>query len=522
MSKKIVAFAFCLVLVFSFGLTSNANIPPDLVQTDYVKTILDDYSDYMTDEDIFIRFDITQVDDPDKYYYGFDWVRPDVLNEHSYKDLTQYLSYLAHIDEFCYYFDKSSGSVWLVLPKNLNLTETGVLKKNHAYECKRGSWQTSPQNGAGATGDFNNPRGYGLNGYIINYLPAVSQGFTYYGNQLEIIECSSPVFSDLDLVRNFLETGDTTGADYVPEGAQHVDDIGFTSFKVIPHENASFDNFYFEFRYELSPYVREHLVDSKLIIDYSYEGSLLIEREASGILGANGSYDSFAYGPFYSSFSGNLSTFRSGFPSFIKDYKVFDEYLSCAFPKSSLYLDSQRKMQILGYGSWQKWDVALLDEIYQYKPASSLLSFIGHIEVNGVAGKPFTFRYDFLKGKGDIEYTPWDDDPDSPDDPVIEPVAPDPSPSPDGGSSGGGISNNIDIDISVGGDGSSPYMDVNPEDYNNFMESFRDSINELNTDGETFHFLENANKMLPAEIWKIIGAGLAACILISLIVILRR
>ena len=339
-----------------------------------------------------------------------------------------------------------------------------------------------------------------------------------------ILQSNVKVFDTYENALQYLIDGSTNGM--IDDGKPYdIDDISFSSFKVIPHKSASFDNFYFEVRYELSPYVQNNIENATITLTQKYEGSLLVDKSAgSPDSSGNGYFESYSYGPYSKSSTIPLKYARAGFTPYLKDMVIFDYYLKDAFPigyHGFSSLDSRKKMQLLGYPSWQSLDILIADGINKFKPSSSRLYFLGNITVNGESGKPFTFCYDFLEGQGETEYIPWSEE-DIPDpQPIVDTVVPDDEPIVDSSTDGNGVNINIDIDNNNGGGGSGEYVDVNPDDYRSFIDMYKDTMGEFKTEGNTFEFLKGAMSCLPSDIWALIAGGLGACIVISLIVIFR-
>lgn len=336
-----------------------------------------------------------------------------------------------------------------------------------------------------------------------------------------VLQTNVKVFDTYENALQYLIDGNTNGM--LDDGKPYdIDDISFSSFKVIPHKSASFDNFYFEVRYDLSPYVQNNIDNATITVTQKYEGSLLVEKSQDNMdvpLHSSGSFSSYAYGPYSTSVTIPLKYARAGFTPYLKDMNVFKEYFNDSFPASYLCFDTKKKMQLLGYKNWQTWDFTIADKIKTFKPESSRLYLIGNITVNGESGKPFTFCYDFLEGQGETEYIPWEEDEPNPE-PIVDTVVPDDEPIVDTSTDGNGVNINIDIDNNnVGGSGE--YVDVNPDDYRSFIGMYKDTMGEFKTEGNTFEFLKGAMSCLPADIWALIAGGLGACIVISLIVIFR-
>lgn len=309
-----------------------------------------------------------------------------------------------------------------------------------------------------------------------------------------ILQSNAKVFDTYENALQYLIDGSTNGM--IDDGKPYdIDDISFSSFKVTPHKSASFDNFYFDVRYELSPYVQNNLENATITLTQKYEGSLLVEKlEHGGVddfaVSGSGFCNSYSYGPYSKSITIPLKYAKAGFTPYLKDMVIFDDYLKDAFPKGYLFFDYRKKMQLLGYSGWQSLDSLIYDDVFKYKPESSRLYLIGNITVNGESGKPFTFCYDFLEGQGETEYIPWEEDEPNPE-PIVDTVVPDDEPIVDTSTDGNGVNINIDIDNNNNG-GSGEYVDVNPDDYRSFIGMYKDTMGEFKTEGNTFEFLKGA------------------------------
>lgn len=496
MSKKNIIFVMCFILLFGSCFNCFALQIPEVTNPEQVADVVNNYELYINDDEVFFRFNFIESDSGANFDY--------------FAKVTS--SDLDIINHSCVFIDDSNEWHYLYNKNSLenNLT---VFMGEYAIEEKTNQKL------------YFNPSvksEYGLNEYkypqIFNQWMDGTYHF-YDNSDINVLYSSVPIYDNWDSVVNYLEFGILGDALY-PES--HEKDISFSSFKVVPHKSASFDNFYFEIRYELSPYVQNNLDNAIITVTQKYEGSLLVEKIEDSIdpsYPSRGLFSSYSYGPYSKSITIPLKYARAGFTPYLKDMAVFDEYFSDCFPTSYLYFDSNKKMQLLGYENWLIWDTAILDSIKTFKPASSRLYFIGNITVNGESGKPFTFCYDFLEGQGETEYIPWEEDEPDPQ-PIVDTVVPDDEPIVDTSTDGNGVNINIDIDNNNGG-GSGEYVDVNPDDYRSFIYMYKDTMGEFKTEGNTFEFLKGAMSCLPSDIWALIAGGLGACIVISLIVIFR-
>lgn len=110
--------------------------------------------------------------------------------------------------------------------------------------------------------------------------------FSYYSTpkDIEILSSDFPVFTDMDDVNYYRETGIIRNAKYDPNPKDYSAELYFKSFDVIPHASNSVDYYYFDIKYELSDYAKKNIDKLNLNFENRYRWETLSDITSSGDL----------------------------------------------------------------------------------------------------------------------------------------------------------------------------------------------------------------------------------------------
>lgn len=370
----------------------------------------------------------------------------------------------------------------------------------------------------------------------------------------EIVECSVPVFNNLDDLNYYFETGIIRNAAYDPTVHYSGDDLYFKDFRVIPHVSTLFSDYYFDVYYELSEFALANIDTLNMRVDNDYRISI----RRAGVL------DDEAYRN-NSSMSIALKGKENGFKLYLPDFRSIS-YVT------SIYDFTQN--DVLGHHG-RTDDTETRDTI-----TYSNLYLRFYLRCNTSSGfkqsKRNDYNHDFLSNKGDasvwvptsdsslngnFDYTQEGDTVTSNSYyynevttnengdkvnkyyyvdngkkiEITENEYNDNKYSFDinsgGGGSGGGSSSSSsggavanasvgNITVNVGNQGE--YVSISPVDFNMFVKGFKDMLEELNVKGGLFSLLKDVFSIFPDEVSTIMIGAISAIAIVSFICIARR
>lgn len=280
--------------------------------------------------------------------------------------------------------------------------------------------------------------------------------------------------------------------------------IALENFTVKTYDSADFDNFYFDFRYDLSDEIKNNLDDAILELKCTYNG-VIVDKITQKPYSFNS--------PYHETVSVPLSMRSKGFPSKLNDNLCVNDYLEDSV--SFFGKRPEHKMKRLIIGIDDNWvDYA---SGKPFRVDTSKIQYTLTVYIDGRKSQPYIFNYDFVKKSGNTTI-PDSENPDEP--PIDEPTDTIPD-STD--ADGNGVINSIDIRNTINiniGDGENLYYDIEPEDYNNLIDNIGNAINPQKENG-LFSLLKDFLTDFPIELKLCLIGSLSAIALVSIVKILR-
>lgn len=396
-----------------------------------------------------------------------------------------------------------------------------------------------------------------------------SSMFSYYSTpkDIEILSSDFPVFTNMDDVNYYRETGIIRNAKYDPTPKDYSSELYFKSFEVIPHASNSAEYYFFDIKYELSDYAKKNIETLNLNFESLYRW------ETSNTFDSLATYKQTGW---YAN-SIPLSSHPYGFSIRISDLGCYrhavDKWhmLPTTFVGNNVFFDISNSVIHTLLPS-----VDIIEITEAYLSFKFNLRFIGS---NGVVlGKRNDFTYDILNKKlekyiytpntttdgngniafvkddnGNITYTQEGDkitsndyyynnveddgdtvvnnyfyyDKDGNKKQITKDEYDNNAFTVIGGNSSaeGGSASVGDINININNtnnNGSSEYININPVDFNQFVKGMEDMLKQFDTKGGLFLLIKDVFSMYPPEVTTIAVGAIAAIAIVSIICILRR
>lgn len=390
--------------------------------------------------------------------------------------------------------------------------------------------------------------------------------FSYYSSKrdVEILYSDFPVFKNQDDVTYYLETGIIRNAFYDTSPKDYSSELYFKSFEVIPHASNSAKYYYFDIKYELSDYAKKNIDNLNLNFEncYRWEASSdlkpLVECRNTG----------------WRSNSISLKEYPFGFSIDVMHLSCYQYAVDKWGMKPECFVGNSVMMNIADtlLGGW-------LPGVNIVEISESFLYFRFNLRFNSnnglVVGKRSDFTYDILNKKiekyiytpntqtdgngnttfvkdadGNITYTQEGDtissndyyynnveddgdtvvnnyfyyDKDGNEKKITEDEYNNNAFTVIGGNSSatGGNSSIGDINININNNmGHGDYVNISPSDYKLFIDALQSLFAEVDTNGGLFLLLKDIYSMYPPEIWLVVGGGLSAVVIVSIVKIAR-
>lgn len=409
--------------------------------------------------------------------------------------------------------------------------------------------------------DYHNRSYSSFRGFFYSYGYSGSSTVSFADNNAydaTIVSTEFPIFSNENDFLLYRQTGQINNALYDPTSYYNGDNLYFKEFTVIPHVTNNYDTFYFDIKYELSDFAKEHIEKLNLRFDNSY--AMGVEGLASLIrLDADNSFYSISI---------SMNDKPSGFKLYLKEipclYSLVDNKQLASKNNilgKELLIDFS-KLSIDGVG---------LDTIANINHSYLYCQFYLRANINGkfYQGKRNDFNYDFLTKKSDFDVWKSTDnsslngnlnyvkdgqtvtsneyyyndtttnndgtvvnnyyyyDNDGKEHKITEDEYFNGYVNASGGNasaSGGNASASAtigDININVN-NGSGEYISLSPADFNQFVKGMEELLKQINTEGGLFMLLNDTFEMFPSDITKIIVGAISAITFVSAVCILRR
>ncbi len=397
------------------------------------------------------------------------------------------------------------------------------------------------------TTNRNNPY---ANSYSNSIYTACCTGANVY--DFEVVECDFPIFSSYEDMEYYTNTGVIRNAIYDPTVHYSGDDLYFKDFRVVPHVSTLFSCYYFDVYYELSDFALANIDTLNLRLDNDYRISILRAEAVSDEVYSNNNSLSIALKGKETGFKLYLSDFNSiGYvieQNGINDYDVLghpgqsDSSLSGVNKKttySNLYLrfylrcntssgfkQSRRNDYNHDFLSnkgdtsvWVPTSDSALNGNFDYTQKGNTVSSNSYYynEVTTNENGDTVNKYYYVDNGKKTEITENEYNNNSYN------ISGDSGGGGGGSSSSGGnaTANAVvgDIVVNVGGQGD--YVNISPKDYKTFVDNVKDMLEELDTKGGLFLMLKDVYALFPPTIWVIVGGGLSAVVIVSIVKILR-
>lgn len=365
--------------------------------------------------------------------------------------------------------------------------------------------------------------------------------------EVEIVECGLPVFNSRNDAEYYCNTGTIRNALYDPTVHYSGDDLYFKEFKVTPHVSNQGSKFYFEIYYELSDFALANIDVLNIRFDNQYD---------MDVNGLSGLFDSLGCDHTATN-SIALSNYKNGFKLYLSDIRSIEkvcasdifpgqtsEFLLKRILGNEVYIDLSG-LTIGGVGG---------EGVYKIVGSHLYCQFYLRANIDGqfYQGKRNDFNYDFLNKSYDVDVWTTNDDSSlngnfdyTKEGETItsnEYYYNDVTTNDDGTTVNNyyyydkngnrkeiteDVYNNSsasvgDININVGGNGSSEYISINPVDFNQFVKGMKNMLEEFDTKGGLFLLIKDVFSMYPPEVTTIVVGAIAAIAIVSIICILRR
>lgn len=390
--------------------------------------------------------------------------------------------------------------------------------------------------------------------------------FDYYGSKrdVEILYSDFPIFQNQDDLTYYLETGIIRNAFYDASVKDYSSELYFESFEVIPHASNRVGSYYFDVKYELSDYAKKNIDKLNL----NFENMHQIDFSSLDDL-IKTTYETKWY-----SNSIALSNYPYGFCIYVKDLGCYAEAVEGLTPFENIIIGN-----IFIIDTVDTILQSLMPNVSTVRVERSVLYFKFNLRFSSSSGAVFgkrnDFTYDFISKEnskniytpniqkdnngnttfvkdadGNITYTQEGDtissndyyynnveddgdtvvnnyfyyDKDGNEKKITEDEYNNNAFTVIGGNSSatGGNSSIGDINININNNmGHGDYVDISPSDYKLFIDALQSLFAELDTNGGLFLMLGDIYSMFPTKIWLIVGGGLSAVIIVSVIKIAR-
>lgn len=397
----------------------------------------------------------------------------------------------------------------------------------------------------------NNP--YGNSSYA---LVGGNSNLSYFYD-FEVVESDFPIFSSEDDAIYYMNTGIVQNALYDPTVHYSGDDLYFNDFRIIPHVSNRLDSFYFEIYYELSDYALSNIDTLNLRIDNQYTletdilGGFIPTRDASDksmSIPIKGKEKGFILRP------KNIPSISSALTWGLSEQQVLGYELGIDFSKISVgSIGGNTVQEIVGSNLYMQFYLRCNtsegfkqgrrnDYTYDFLANASDYSvwtpttdsamngnFDYTQEGNTVSSNSYYYNEVTTNENGDTvnKYYYVDNGKKTE---ITENEYNNNSYNISGGDSGGGGTSSSggnatanavvgDIVVNVGGQGD--YVNISPKDYKTFVDNVKDMLEELDTKGGLFLMLKDVYALFPPTIWVIVGGGLSAVVIVSIVKILR-
>ena len=353
-----------------------------------------------------------------------------------------------------------------------------------------------------------------------------SNMLNYY--DVEIIECSVPVFSNDDDLKYYLDTGIIRNAIYDSTIHYSGDNLYFKDFRVVPHVSTLFSQYYFDIYYELSDFAKLNIDTLNLRLDNDYRLSIRRVGILDDEVYKNNSSLSIPLKGKENGFKLYLS--EIGSIGYVIDYHDFTQDDVLGHPGrsdnansidnitySNLYLRFYLRANIDGkfYQSKRNdFNYDFLNRSYDMDvwipiEDSSTTGNFDYIK-EGVTTTSNEYYYNEVttNNNGDTVNNYYYYDKNGNKKEITEDVY-------------NNSSANVDIDISVG-DGSGEYISISPVDFNQFVKALKDMLDEFDTKGGLFKLLKDTFGFLPDKVNLIWCGSIAGMFIVSVVCILRK
>lgn len=410
-----------------------------------------------------------------------------------------------------------------------------------------------------------------------------SSMFSYYSTpkDIEILSSDFPVFTNMDDVNYYRETGVIRNAKYDPTPKDYSSQLYFKSFEVIPHATLDTDTYYFDIKYELSDYAKKNIDNLKLSFENCWECDIATDDHILPNVSYSTSFllnsiDLRRYPYGFRIKCVELDSYRhvynnTVFPKqlFIGRFQGFDlindfvktiakknniEYSDtskavsivrcCLFFKFYLSISkkTEHSRQFVSAGKRNDWTYDFLtneSKYYLYTPNTTTDSSGNNTLVTDNDGNiTYTqegetrtsneYYYNETVGEGDNvtnNYFYYDKDgnkkqitKDEYDNNAFTVI---------GGNSSaeGGNASVGDINININNtnnNGNGEYINVNPVDFNQFVKGMEDMLKQFDTEGGLFLLIKDVFSMYPPDVVTLVIGAVSAITIVSIICILRR
>lgn len=388
--------------------------------------------------------------------------------------------------------------------------------------------------------------------YKRDYWSGVTGASTANDGRHGVVKSDVPVFRSENDAILYLEDRDVKPLYYDTSSTVYYngDDLYFKEFTVIPHVTNNYDTFYFDVKYELSNFAKEHITSLNLRFDNSY--AMGVEGLASLVRfdADNSSY----------SISISVSDKPNGFRLYLKEipclYSLVDDKKLAS--KNNIlgkeFLIDFSKLSIDGVG---------LDTIASINHSYLYCQFYLRGNINGkfYQGQRNDFNYDFLTKKSDFDI--WKSTDDSSlngnlnyvrdgqtvtsneyyyndvttndngttvnnyyyydNDGNRKKITEDEYFGGNVNANGGNASIgdiNININNNMGQDGE--YITISPVDFNQFIKGMANMLKMFDTNGGLFLLLKDIFSLFPDDVNTIAIGAIGAITFVSAVCILRR